>query len=424
MGDIVFIVLSVIALICFFLWVAFQNAVDKEVEKHKETLDLEYKMKSSKYASVQKLESEIEKKYREQYSVELQKAETQLKNELLNKYTQEERELQNKYDYLLRIQHNDLEKLLQSHQVAFPYLAGLITNYLTIDLERANKKLSESMSMRIADKAVKVTTLTKQLKETTYQYYLLKYQMDYLFALYPKLQYIIDSDISDLPSYRSEDDSDPVKNFLSESEYFSLSENERNQRALDTYIASHKKTSWQIGRDYELYVGYRMRSNQFIVEQSGVSDKFEDLGRDIIATKNDIHYIVQCKYWSSDKIIREKHIAQLYGTSVCYALEHNLPREKVRAVFYTNIGFSDMAKQFAEALSVKLIDHFTLGDFPRIKCKVNCDEYGCKTYIYHLPMDQQYDSAKINLSKGDMYAFTVEEAVSHGFRRAYRWHGN
>ena len=193
--------------------------------------------------------------------------------------------------------------------------------------------------------------------------------------------------------------------------------------ALDRYISSHKKTSWQIGRDYELYVGYRMRTNHFKVNQTGISDKFEDLGRDIIATKNDIHYIVQCKYWSSDKIIREKHIAQLYGTGVCYALEHGLPLDKVRCVFYTNIDYSDMAKQFAEALSVKLIDHFELGEYPRIKCKVNYDEYG-KTYIYHLPMDQQYDTTIINPDKGDMYAFTVEEAVSHGFRRAYRWHGN
>ena len=95
---------------------------------------------------------------------------------------------------MLSIQHNDLENLLQSHQKAFPYLAGLISDYLTIDLDRANKKLSESMSMRIAEKTAKISTLTRQLKETTFKYYILKYEKEYLLSLYPKLQYVIDSE--------------------------------------------------------------------------------------------------------------------------------------------------------------------------------------------------------------------------------------
>ena len=33
-------------------------------------------------------------------------------------------------------------------------------------------------------------------------------------------------------------------------------------------------------------------------------------------------------------------------------------------------------------------------------------------------MDQQYDRTKVNKEDGDFYAFTVEEAVKKGYRRA------
>jgi len=36
-------------------------------------------------------------------------------------------------------------------------------------------------------------------------------------------------------------------------------------------------------------------------------------------------------------------------------------------------------------------------------------------------MDQQYDLVKIN-QPGECFAFTVEEAESLGFRRAFKWH--
>jgi hypothetical protein len=50
-----------------------------------------------------------------------------------------------------------------------------------------------------------------------------------------------------------------------------------------------------------------------------------------------------------------------------------------------------------------------------IKCNIN---NGNK--IYHLPFDQQYYRTKIELP-GEFYAWTVEEAVNAGFRRARRY---
>ena len=330
----------------------------------------------------------------------------------------------NDADKYIKKQHEDLAIILSEQSKAFPYVAGLASDYLTLDYLHVESLLRcGRYPERI--RSLKIPEIRKETKALLEEYKLAEYRLNYLFRLFPDLENYIDNDPSPIiqENKQTPESDDPIKLFLSDNEYLSLSENERNQRALDNYIASHKKTSWQIGRDYEMYVGYRMRNNGLIVEQTGISDKLEDLGRDIIAHKNGVHYIIQCKYWASDKVIREKHIAQLYGTGVCYALENQFPLDKVKCVFYTNIEYSDMARQFASALSVKLISHFELDEYPRIKCKVNYGEFG-KTYIYHLPMDQQYDVTIIKPNSEDMYAFTVEEAVSNGFRRAYRWHGN
>ena len=83
---------------------------------------------------------------------------------------------------------------------------------------------------------------------------------------------------------------------------------ERNQLALDRYKASHKKSKWQIGRDYELYIGYRYSQSGYSVDYFGSYMGLEDLGRDLICKKGNKVLIVQCKYWSSKKEIHEKHI--------------------------------------------------------------------------------------------------------------------
>lgn len=354
------------------------NAVDKEAEKHKAALD-------------------------EAHAARMKEAEEYIKK-----------------------QHDDLSIILKSNLDAFPYVAGLAADYLTWDYYFVEELLGRGYKPERV-RALKIREMHESTKNLLSEYKIASYQLAYLLQLFPELEIYIENDHKESSARAqlpSDDSHDSVLDYLSESEYNSLSENERNQRALDNYIRSHSKSKWQIGRDYELYVGYRLSEKGFAVRQVGIEDRLEDLGRDIIAVKNSLHYIVQCKFWSEQKTIHEKHIAQLYGTAVCYAIENNLPLERVVPVFYTNIDFSPVARRFAEALHIKLFDHFDIGEYPRIKCKVNYDEFGIKTYIYHLPMDQQYDSAKINRSKGDMYAFTVQEAVDHGFRRAYKWHGN
>lgn len=69
--------------------------------------------------------------------------------------------------------------------------------------------------------------------------------------------------------------------------------------------------------------------------------------------------------------------------------------------------------EFAKRLGVSVVVA-PKGDYPMIKCNIND---GNK--IFHLPFDQQYYRTLID-KPGEFYAWTIEEAVQAGFRRAYK----
>lgn len=222
--------------------------------------------------------------------------------------------------------------------------------------------------------------------------------------------------------------------YLTKGEYENLSTTERNQLALNRYYTK-KKSSWELGRDYERYIGYLYERDGFNVYYQGIEAGLEDLGRDLIAMRNYEVKIIQCKYWAQHKTIHEKHICQLFGTTLKYWVEQKkslrqqelefltslIKHDKINGVFVTSTGLSDVAKEFANELGIEVKEKFPLGKYPSIKCNIS-KRTGEK--IYHLPMDQQYDRTIIDEEKNERYVETVAEAEKLGFRRAYRWRGN
>lgn len=312
----------------------------------------------------------------------------------------------------------------KSNLTAIPYMAQIMADYETYGLDILTRQLNWGNSVERKKKVESITSLRKQTKQLLEKYKESEYQLAYLLELYPALQDVIDCEFKQLPltDFENISDYDKTRDYLSKEEYESLSVTERNQLALDRYKSSTNKSKWQIGRDYELYVGYRYTKKGYTVDYFGSYMGLEDLGRDLIAKKDGTTLIIQCKYWSSNKLIHEKHITQLYGTMVCYCIEHNLIPQFVKCVLVTNIRLSDMAKRMADYLDVQYVENFDKGDYPCIKCNIGHDEYG-NTYIYHLPFDQQYDATKID-KPGEFFAMTVKEAEEKGFRRAFKWFGN
>jgi len=299
------------------------------------------------------------------------------------------------------------------------YLADLIADFKTIEYDFSVRYLREKRRPAFAE-AKRIAELKKETKEYIKELKLMKYKYEYLFKLYPDLEYYIEdlegfdgdefSDIDDL-----EENIDKARKHLSKEEYETLSVDDRNQLALDRYTKS-RKTKLQIGLEYEMCTGYFYEKDGWDVEYFGIDKKLEDMGRDLIAKKGNEVHIVQCKYWSKDKTIHEKHICQLFGTMIQYKMENN-PKLKIIPIFVTSAMLSETAKKFAKYLDITLEENKPMVDFPRIKCNINKGEK-----IYHLPFDQQYHRTKIDKNHGEFYAWTVKEAVEKGFRRAKKYY--
>lgn len=211
-------------------------------------------------------------------------------------------------------------------------------------------------------------------------------------------------------------EADPVSHWLTPEEFAKLSEGERNQRALDRYLKS-RKSPWELGRDYERYIGYLREQAGWAVTYQGIFEGLDDLGRDLLARQGNVIEVIQCKCWAQHKTIHEKHVFQLFGTVVAARIEH--PGYEVRGTFATTTTLSERAKGFAAELGITVEEQVPLADYPRIKC--NISRSGER--IYHLPLDQQYDATVITPSTGELWATTVAEAEAAGFRRAWRWRG-
>jgi hypothetical protein len=207
---------------------------------------------------------------------------------------------------------------------------------------------------------------------------------------------------------------------------------ERLQRKLDWYWNKPEKSNWQIGRDYENYIGYLYECKGWDVYFHGRKG-FEDLGRDLICKKDKCIEIIQCKYWSQERTIHEKNIYYLFGTTVEYYIENfgksedlqlslfpeHIKKKDVTAKLVTTTGVSSKAEQVAKTLEV-VIERRPFQRYPSVKCNVS-RKTGEK--IYHLPFDQQYETILIEEDRAERYVETVAEAERLGFRHAYKWTG-
>lgn len=315
-----------------------------------------------------------------------------------------------------------VSEIAKSNLKAIPYMAAIMADFETYGLEKLARGLDWGYAETRMKKVKSIRDIRKDAQEMVEKNKEAQYQLAYILQLYPALQDIIDCEFNQLPIVEVSEltEYDRCHDFLSKEEYNALSNIERNQLALDRYVESHRKTKWQIGRDYELFVGYMYEQKGYSVTYPGSLLKYEDLGRDLIAKKGNQTVIVQCKYWSCEKEIHENHICQLYGTTISYCIENDIDKSNVAAVLVTNISLSETAKKMAEYLGVKYKEQFEIKQYPRIKCNIGRDEFGWETKIYHLPFDQQYDATVID-KPGEFMALTVEEAEMAGFRRAFKW---
>lgn len=342
---------------------------------------------------------------------------------------QNKQKLDSERKFFEQLKKKDLEavkQLAKEKSLGFPWLAKAFSDYFYLrNLEIANYLEKKSYPAQKA--AEHVREIAKSRRQIERELRVAKYLLQYYENLFPWLVDFRGEDLDDLIKYILEkpktegefevESHDPVKEWLTPAEYQKLPRIEKFQLALERYW-SKKKTKWEIGRDYERYIGYLFEKEGFDVYYQGIVEGLADLGRDLIATKGKEIYVIQCKYWSKEKTIHEKHICQFKGTILKYEIEN--PKMKVYGKFYTSTQLSETARKFAEALNIEPVENFPLKPYPSIKCNVSRKD---GTKIYHLPFDQQYDKTLVEEERNECYVQTVQEAEDLGFRRAFRWHG-
>lgn len=334
----------------------------------------------------------------------------------------------------LRIRENYVEGLQQEFLAGYLRGRKWLANFIA-EAEKANDELIEfylldkkNPSVRGAEEVAKARADRRAWKEKAkfLEYQLASYK-EYFPFLEEYEEIILDEAIPLSPdgaNLEAVENADPVLFYVPKAEYEKLSPSDRNQLAIDRYL-NRTLSRVGIGRFYERYLGYLYEKEGWKVEYHGIIEGYEDLGRDLICKKGNQIVIVQAKCWASGKLIHEKHIFQLFGTTQLYLMNHqqnDLFNENVSAAFITTTSLSPVAMKAAQWLKIEVKERFAIDKaYPMIKCNIN---QSSKEKIYHLPFDQQYDRTKIVPELGEFYATTVAEAERKGFRRAFRHFAN
>ena len=353
------------------------------------------------------------------------------------KYAEDKIKIAQQWDKKVANDKESLRLLAGQKAMGFPWLATAYADFFALE----DKQLEQHLKYKkhpayTAAEAVK--DAGRRRREAEFRQRLTKYKIEYYEALFPWLSDLIaeteeeDQQLSILFERSTDSQDDAASHWLTAEEFAKLPTQQKYQKALDRY-ASRKKTAWEIGRDYERYIGYVWESKGYTVAYHGALEGFEDMGRDLIAMKGDTIEIIQCKYWSQHKTIHEKHIFQLFGTTIEYWMSldstknrtietfiKKFSEHKVIPIFVTSTALSDTARKVAKALNVVVHEKHSYAEYPRIKCNTSGRD---REKIYHLPFDQQYDRVVIEPHKAECYTTTIAEAESKGFRRAFRWRG-
>ena len=350
----------------------------------------------------------------EQKERELIAYESELENDRI-KLVDEQRQI----DYYRQQTLAEIENIINESSQSYPWLSKLLSDY-QYERDQNTARILKRKKRPALKASEEVTKIAKEKRILLKKCKAYEYQLNFYETLFPWLE-----EFKELPPVEAyevagetntSDEYSRVRDWLSPEDYNSLPSHVKWQRALDNYIDRPNKTNWHIGIEYERYVGYVYESAGYVVEYEGAIKGLDDRGRDIIAKNSKEFLVIQCKRWSKEKTIHEKHIMQLFGSVTVLNMEKNT---NAKGVFITTTKLSDVATYFAQQLNIKVFEFYEYKPHPMVKC--NLSKTGEK--IYHLPFDQQYDKVRID-NKNSFYVETVKEAEDKGFRHAYRWKGD
>ncbi len=212
------------------------------------------------------------------------------------------RELESK-ESQLKSQQEHADTIIKEKSQGFPWLAQAFADYFHLqDLKQAEYLEHKSHPAPKAAERVREIASRRRIAEQLYR--VLNYKLEYYENLFPWLVDFTGEDVDDLivqiieksgkGAKELEEPEDAAKKLLTEAEYNRMSTVAKYQLALDRYWQK-KKSKWEIGRDYERYIGYLYETTSHSVYYQGIIEGLQDLGRDLIATSGDKTEVIQCK---------------------------------------------------------------------------------------------------------------------------------
>lgn len=405
----------------------FYKIIGVIIEKRLEKVfrkDYDEKLIKEREQIYQYIEAKMEVKYSNNFAEQKRLADESIEKE--RKLIEQERRLKDDntkmldkfYIYLDAL--NNFEKgFLDGRKWLANFFAEANTKYLETLEDDFRKKKNPAIKA-----AEQIKEERKKRKEAEFKLKLLEAEIATIHEYFPftlEFRDEILNDNFDEYDYKENTDIDPVSYYLTKEEYNTLTPTERNQRALTNYInRNHNK--WGIGQFYERYIGYVYEKTGFMVEYRGIVLGKKDEGIDLVCRNGNKFVLLQLKCWSKEKRIHEKHIFQMYATSLIWKLD-NIPASAPPDKYEVSVGLmtttflSERAKQVAQILNIQYREDIALNkNFPLVK--LNTSKNG--ELIYHLPMDQQYDKIKKEIGNGYDRVASVYEAEKRGYRRAFR----
>ena len=135
--------------------------------------------------------------------------------------------------------------------------------------------------------ADEVRRIGREKKDVTQRLKHVEYVLKTYHEYYPVLEQYHDEILNEEATLKLDDEdaeSDRVSRYISQQEYDRLKPVERNQLALEKWKA-RPKSSVEIGRMYERYLGYLYESDGWTVTYFGANEGLEDMGRDLLCIK-------------------------------------------------------------------------------------------------------------------------------------------
>lgn len=125
----------------------------------------------------------------------------------------------------------NIHKILKSNLSSIPWLAGMMADFLTYDIEMKAKYLDWGSDQRRLKKVESIRDIRFDAKNRIQQAKEAIYQLEYLKTLYPALEDVLSTDYKDLNFTGQIPEHDPARDYLSAEEWARLSDDEKNQLA-------------------------------------------------------------------------------------------------------------------------------------------------------------------------------------------------